>query len=265
MARPAIPEDVKRTVRQECYFGCAICGMPFFEYDHIEEYSLVKEHAVANLVLLCPNHHAAKTTGKLSVERLVEARANPANADRGHSKHGFSLEPTRVVEVFLGSNSVECSFPDGNGVHQAIWINGKNFFLIHSDNYWLTVSILLTDGVGTPILIIDKGEIVISTRVWDYSYEGRTVRVRHGLGQILLQMELSDSAVKIQRGAFLDRTMDGFLVEDDQLSTIFAGNVITEFVGVRVLGGACGGGWGVLNSRNFPDVGNPGGFGVFSE
>jgi predicted restriction endonuclease len=68
--RPAIPEHISRTVRQQCGFGCAICGMPFFEYEHIEEWADVKEHTVENILLLCPNHHSSKTTKKLSADRL---------------------------------------------------------------------------------------------------------------------------------------------------------------------------------------------------
>ena len=33
--RSAIPEIVKRQVRQEAGFGCCKCGNPIFEYHHI--------------------------------------------------------------------------------------------------------------------------------------------------------------------------------------------------------------------------------------
>lgn len=36
--RPAIPESIKRQVRQEAKFGCIFCGSPIIEYHHIEEY-----------------------------------------------------------------------------------------------------------------------------------------------------------------------------------------------------------------------------------
>jgi 5-methylcytosine-specific restriction endonuclease McrA len=58
--RPAIPQPIQRQVRQECRFGCALCGKPVFHYDHIIEYNIVKEHKAENLVLLCEEHHGAK-------------------------------------------------------------------------------------------------------------------------------------------------------------------------------------------------------------
>jgi hypothetical protein len=36
--RPPIPLPVKRLVRQQCAFGCVLCGLPLYEYDHIVPY-----------------------------------------------------------------------------------------------------------------------------------------------------------------------------------------------------------------------------------
>ena len=74
--------------------------MPFFEYDHIEEYAHVKEHKADNLILLCPTHHAAKTTNKMSKERLKEAQKNPYNASRPNTT-GFKVEPSKQLITLL--------------------------------------------------------------------------------------------------------------------------------------------------------------------
>jgi 5-methylcytosine-specific restriction endonuclease McrA len=42
--RPKIPEGVKREVRQRCGFGCVICGLPIYEYDHLVPYAQVLSH-----------------------------------------------------------------------------------------------------------------------------------------------------------------------------------------------------------------------------
>lgn len=77
--RPDIPEPLKRQVRQRCGFGCVICGVPVYHYDHLEEYSRVRVHEPDNLVLLCPNHHQDKTSHRLPKALLTKAAANPRN------------------------------------------------------------------------------------------------------------------------------------------------------------------------------------------
>ncbi|WNG79930.1 hypothetical protein C6A86_016810 [Mycobacterium sp. ITM-2016-00316] len=59
--RPPIPDPMKREVRQRCGFGCVICGHPIYEYEHMDDYAVVKRHGVANITLLCDGHHRLKT------------------------------------------------------------------------------------------------------------------------------------------------------------------------------------------------------------
>ncbi len=259
--RSSIPAEIKRQVRQQCHFGCAICGMPFFQYDHIDEYSYVQEHTADNLVLLCPNHHSAKTTKKLSKERIKAAKQNPFNATRSHTS-GYRVEPSNELLTMLGSNIVSGWYPEGKGEHHPIWINGKSFFTIHSDEGWLSVSIALTNDHGEILLAVVRGELIVATAAWDYVYEGDNIKVREGLRNVLLDMNLSDSKVEILKGMFLDKTIDGFIVSNGGLFTICEGqNRGASFGGECHANGF--GGWGILNSKAFPSVVSPSGFGSF--
>ncbi|MBZ7507808.1 HNH endonuclease signature motif containing protein [Klebsiella michiganensis] len=259
-SRPSIPEPIKRLVRQQCFFGCAICGMPFFQYDHIEEYAEVQEHTADNLVLLCPNHHSAKTTNKLSKERIRQAKKNPFNANREHTS-GFKVEPSKQLLAMLGTNSVVGWYPDGNGEHYPVWINGKGFFIIHSDEGWLSISIAITDQDGNVILSVKRGELIVSTSTWDYLYESDNVQIREGLGDIILDLIFSDVKVEVLKGMFFDKTKDGFVVENGALLTFFNGENKGCITGGQSHANGCGG-WGILNTQSFPDVKVPGGFGV---
>jgi hypothetical protein len=60
--RPKIPEDIKRIVRARCGYGCVMCGAQPYDYDHIEEYEIVKCHEANNLTLLCKHHHGEQFT-----------------------------------------------------------------------------------------------------------------------------------------------------------------------------------------------------------
>lgn len=250
--RPSIPEQVKREVRKICGFGCAICGMPFFQYDHVEEFADVKEHTVENLVLLCPNHHAAKTTKKLSKERIVEARKKPFNKDKTLTS-SFNVEPSKELLIQLGSNIVTGWHPEARREHHSIWINGQSFFTIHNDEGYLTISMVLTDENGDILLLVKKGELLVSTAAWDYKYEGQNILIRAGLGDILLNLNLSDTKVEILKGIFLDKNLDGFRVDNGSLITLLGGESIGTFRNVNWRAyGEGDGGIGLLNARSAP-------------
>jgi hypothetical protein len=89
--RDKIPEPVKRAVRQRCGFGCVICGMPIYVYDHIVEHSRVLEHNESNLTLLCDNHHRSKTARKISLEQIRSFNTNPINKNSSISRTGEQL------------------------------------------------------------------------------------------------------------------------------------------------------------------------------
>ena len=63
--RPPIPESMKREVRQRCGFGCVICGMPLYTYEHMLGYVNVDRHVAEELTLLCYQHQYERTQRKL--------------------------------------------------------------------------------------------------------------------------------------------------------------------------------------------------------
>lgn len=253
--RPAIPEAIKREVRKQCGFGCAICGMPFFQYDHVEEYSEVKEHTTENLVLLCPNHHAAKTTKKLSKERIIAAKHNPFNSNKSHTTP-FKVEPSKELVTLLGSNILTGWRPDIRNDYYLVWVNGVSFFTIHCEDGWLTISVTISDSNGNILLSVKKGELIVSTDAWDYIYEGENIKIRAGLGEILLDLNLSDKKVEVIKGTFCDANKDGFIVTDGSLLNICEGNILGTSRGNQSYGM---GGWGLLNSKSAPGAPQPNG------
>lgn len=262
MRRPDIPEAIKRQVRKECYFGCVLCGMPFFQYDHITEYSENPIHEVSNLALLCPNHHSAKSTHKLTEERVREARLSPYNANRPFTS-GLRIEASRTIEIKLGSNTSHFVFQNGNGKHNAIWVNGKSFLTLHATDHWLSISMLLTDSSGNPLLHVENGELSLATTAWDYSYTGSNIKIRTAPGELILDLDLTNDCVKISRGGFFSRCGDGFFVEDPALYTIVDRSVRGMSIGSSASNNQFGS-WGLLNKKNAPEISSPGGVGFFT-
>ena len=77
--RPPIPQELKREIRQRCGFGCVICGMPLYEYEHMLEWAEVQRHVAGEITLLCRQHHGEKTNGLLPKEVVVASNQNPYN------------------------------------------------------------------------------------------------------------------------------------------------------------------------------------------
>lgn len=217
-----IPDPIRRAVRQRCKFGCVVCGMPIYHYDHIEQFAEVQEHKEENLVLLCPNHHQEKTSRRLSTDRILYLRDNPFNATR-ETAAGYKFEPNRSLEVMLGDNKARCEFADGDGDHIVIQVELEPMFKIHCRDEWITFSFKLTDAVGNVILAVIDGEMMVNTGMWDYQYEGTHLVVRSGRRQILLDLNLSNQKIHIHRGAFMLPTARGAVVDDGSIMDIFHG------------------------------------------
>jgi hypothetical protein len=81
-----IPLPVQREVRQRCGFGCVICGLPLYEYEHLLGWANVHRHLSEEITLLCDQHHKEKTNGLLPIEDVMEANRSPYNLRDGVSK-----------------------------------------------------------------------------------------------------------------------------------------------------------------------------------
>ncbi len=72
--RPKIPEYIRRAVRQKCKSACVNpeCRCPIWDYEHIVDYAIVKEHREENIVLLCPTCNQARKGTQFSRGRIAE-------------------------------------------------------------------------------------------------------------------------------------------------------------------------------------------------
>lgn len=212
-----IPEAVKRQVRQACAFGCVICGMPVFEYDHVQDFADVRSHDPDNIALLCPNHHRDKTSGRLSREPVAASRAHPFNAGRALSE-SYGLQAAPRIRICFGSNCGEGPSDENN--HPLLWINGESFLTIHREGSTYTYSARITDEDGALLLVIERGAVAVATGVWDYRYEGREVSIRRASGDILFDATIADEGMTVHRGAFVDRYETGLFITPDGKAVI---------------------------------------------
>lgn len=63
-SRPPIPDAIKKDIKAESHYGCAICGYSDNgEVAHIEAVADTLNNSPDNLILLCPNHHTKYDLG----------------------------------------------------------------------------------------------------------------------------------------------------------------------------------------------------------
>jgi hypothetical protein len=103
-SRPPIGPDIEREVRRRCGFGCVICGMPLYEYDHLLWWANVQRHVAEEITLLCDMHHREKTNGLLPLERVIAANRDPFNLRQGVSKPYNLHYSGDECGIILGSN-----------------------------------------------------------------------------------------------------------------------------------------------------------------
>ncbi|MER6851115.1 HNH endonuclease signature motif containing protein [Streptomyces flaveolus] len=207
--REKIEAAIKRTVRQRCGFGCVVCGKPFYEYDHIEEYSKVKEHEASNLTLLCPEHHAEKTKGLRSVAQVKAADANPFNKrNRLSGPYVLAYEGT-VSKVSLGSYRFLQSL--GPTHREPLVINGEPVVKVRTEDGNLLISAKFCDAAGSVILKIEDNELRYDTSVWDVEFVAHRLVVRKAHREIIAKLTFSPpDEITVERGCF---SHDGLMLK----------------------------------------------------
>jgi hypothetical protein len=202
--RPKIPEAVKRRVRRRCLFGCVVCGIPLFHYDHIEEYAEVLPHTADNITLLCPNHHQMKTSGRLSKDYLLERNANPFNRD-----HDFTARVSPGVistgwnaKFLAGGNTYVYRIVPGR-VCPCITIDGEDVVSFVVQDGALLYNLKLHDLDGSVALDVECGEVAVSRENWDYRLEERTISIRSAPDTFIAQLEYWQNSIWLRHGYFV--------------------------------------------------------------
>ncbi|MCX5014773.1 hypothetical protein OG765_27840 [Streptomyces sp. NBC_00555] len=201
-SRPKISEKMKRDIRQRCGFGCVICGLPLYEYEHMLEWSKSKRHVADEITLLCNLHHAEKARGFLSTADVRRANENPANLRSGISSPynlHFSGETCRIS---MGGNEALHEFRH-SPVANALVISGSPVVKFEQVDGHLLLSLRIYGRSGARILEIEKNELVYSVDSWDVELVGTTLTIRGGLRNLLAEIKfLPPQGVVVSRGVF---------------------------------------------------------------
>lgn len=180
-----IPSEIKRLVRQRDRFGCVVCGLPIYDYEHFVPYAERKQHELENIYLACDRHHRAK--GKVLSNSFIErCRAKPFNATHGRATENLHFSDGDFA-IRMGNNNLTVS---KNRKASALTVHGQSLldFRISEDGV-LVLSLHLFDSTDESLLSIVDNEIDVSTvKNWDITWEGTTIVVRRAPGKISLRV-----------------------------------------------------------------------------
>lgn len=203
-SRPGIPLDVKREVRQRCGFGCVICGLPMYEYDHMIDWADTHRHIAEEITLLCRLHHGEKTDGLLPLANVIEANKSPYNLRAGVTKSYLLHYSGDSVKVALGDSVFSYrGMPEGFAFAPLV-IDGFAVILFSREQGNLFLSFTAHDELNRPVLEVRDNEIVYDAGQWDAEWVGQSLTIRESYGKILLKMTFNPPAeIVIEKGRIL--------------------------------------------------------------
>lgn len=240
----AIPAHVKRQVRQECGFGCVICGRLPYEYDHFDpEFTDAKEHRAEGIALLCSRHHSDRTAGRIAQDTVRAKRITPCNTVND-PKWDFNLGTDPLTFIFGGNRQEQ-------GDRAGISINGIPVFrLEREEGEWLITG-NLCDDLGRATLRFQRGELIASRGQWDVTLEGHVFAVRRASGNVVAELAINADQRVVELRRLSMRLANGYHLEGDSDKLVFSGPKLNLTVGGNTTTGVSGD----LVSFDFPALG----------
>jgi len=222
-----IPEGVKRDVRQACCNGCVICGKLPYTYEHFDPpFENATSHDPTGMALLCANHQLDRSAGRLSVDAVRLARANPFNKGEGAVWNPHFTEEKMTLNLF--GNVIE-------GPCVGFAINNQVVFGMKAPETkggaWLLTG-SFSDSSGTETLRFADNEVIANTGVWDLTFEGKYLTVKSGPRSVVAKVgffpeqnriELSHLDMRLANGHFLKGTPKGISINGPQLDLVING------------------------------------------
>lgn len=180
-----IPEGIRRRVRQECGFGCVICGLAIAQYEHIDpSFADATAHDPEKIALLCGSCHDRVTRDVWSKEKVLKARITPKTFVQGYARDAFDFKAP--FDLYFGDNC----FADVRCIVRKS--NGDEWFSIEAPEAAEApprLSAKFFGPNGQPELEIYQNEWRCSTGVWDLQVSGSIIEVRTAPRRVMLRLK----------------------------------------------------------------------------
>jgi hypothetical protein len=214
--RPPIPRPMKRNIRKRCGFGCVVCGLPLYEYDHI--YGFDGTHREDTITLLCDKHHKEKTNKLLPLAVVEKANTSPFALEQGTTSPYHLHYSGDRCEIGLGNLRFIASIHDMQQVI-ALGILGLTIVGFTFDQGHLLLTLNLYDRQQNLLASIHENELITTAAAWDVQLVGPRLTVHKGDEEIGMSVLFEPpTRVTIEQGRFFWRTF-GFDVSANGVET----------------------------------------------
>lgn len=212
-----IPLPIQREVRQRCGFGCIICGLPLWEYHHINGWTNVQEHKADEITLLCDQHHREATSCLLTREQILQANSTPYNLKAGQSSALALSYEGDSCEVHIGNNLFTTIYHGQHTESIPLMVDGIPLIGFVLEDGHLLMNTILFDCFNNIVLRIVNNQLFYSISPWDIDFIGRTLIIREKPRHFLTRMTFEPpNKVTIDKGRFLCNGVE-ILVESDYI------------------------------------------------
>ncbi|WP_201758240.1 HNH endonuclease [Burkholderia gladioli] len=181
-----VPAAVKLAVRQRCGFGCVICGLAFYDYEHFApDFAVARTHSPDGMTLLCPNCNQKRARGRLSAQTVAEANRDPACLRRGFASELFDFSSEPITVKVAGVTFYNCQ--------QLIVINGVPVLSVappDEPGHPVRMSGFFSNSEGKIVMRIHDNELMLNVENWDIECVGSNIRIRNGIGDVALSLEM---------------------------------------------------------------------------
>lgn len=206
-----VPADIKRIIRQRCGFGCVICGIGFYEYEHFNpDFADATEHNPKGMTLLCSQCNQKRARGRLSAQTVSLANDNPKCLEQGFSNELFDFHSEPLEIVLGGLAFYNCQ--------HLIVVNGTPILSVQPSsepNSPMLLSGIFCDSLGRETLKINENEWLVESSTWDVDCEGSRITIRSAPRQLALVLKMNPPrGILVER---LDMFFEGvrFIVDEE--------------------------------------------------
>jgi len=211
-----IPLPIQREVRQRCGFGCVVCGLPLYDYDHLLGWANVHRHVADEITLLCVQHHREKGNGLLTSAMIEAANKNPHNLREGVSRPYDLHYSGDECEILVGGNSFSTKVGGYGTVLLAVSVDNTPLLAFVLGDGHLLLNLNVFDEYNQLVLCIGNNQLLQSSGNWDIQLVGQNLVVREAERKILIDISFEPPGrIVINRGRFLRNGVE-ILVRPDR-------------------------------------------------
>jgi hypothetical protein len=205
-----VPADVKRQVRQRCFFGCVICGGAIVEYEHFDPlFKEARTHNSQGITLLCPDHHTEAGKGLLTKTQVVAADRNPKCAQVGYADYVFNLGGV-APNLVVGGNQIGSYLAIGDQRHVEILAPEPG------SQRW-QISAEFPDKDGNTVCKIVENELQISNAAYDFEQVANRFTIKEAGGRTILGLRAEPPQTLYVDELFLQTPLGTFEVRGKSL------------------------------------------------